>query len=262
VAFDAQITSAEIDAVLRQSAAGRTTLIASSAHSGRFTERATSGGYEAIASCAENQFDMDGQELSLFMEALLPKLKPDVTGKTLAQATRTAMGDAVTFQEPQFAVDDDRPPFVGRNGGDASASGGATLAQVMLGVTAAVSTETLDQIAALVAHGDIPETTAPALAAEWWRRGELDRLGKLHKAFTSTSPVIACAAASAAARGATATEADLSPTGSGVQPRAARRVADAHASGSTQRRHCISPACGARGTVGAWRRTPGDEKRA
>ena len=204
LAFDAQITSAEIDAVLRQSAAGRTTLIVSAAHSGRFAERARSGGYEAIASCAEDQLDLDGVELGLFMEALLPNLEPGVKYETVAQATRTALGGAVEYQEPQFAVDGERTLLVGDLEGPQSSSGGAVLARVMLGVTAAAGTETLDEIADLVARGDVPEMATPALIAEWWRRGQPDRLGKLPRAFTPTSPVIACAAASAAARGSIA----------------------------------------------------------
>jgi hypothetical protein len=204
LAFDGQMTSAEIDVVLRQSAAGRTTLIVSAAHSGRFAERAMSGGYEAIASCAENQLDRDGVELGLFMEALLPNLAPGVKCDTVAQATRAALGNAVKDQEPQFAVDGDRTLLVGDIGGGQSSSGGAVVAQVMLGVTAAAGTETLDQIAELVTHGDVPETTTHALIAEYWRRGQLDRLGDLPSAFRPTSPVIACAAASAAARGSIA----------------------------------------------------------
>ena len=204
VAFDRQITSAEIDAVLSLSAAGRTTLIASSAHSGRFAERATSGGYEAISACAEDQLDLDGPELSVFMTALIPNLKPDLKGRAVEEATRASLGEAVNTQEPQFSIDASRPPLAGQVVGDAASSGGAVLARVMLGATAAVSTQTLDEIAALVARGDVPETSASALVAEWWRRGQPDHLAKLRMVPPLSSPVTAGAAASAAARGSIA----------------------------------------------------------
>jgi Caspase domain len=201
VAHDEQITSAEIDQLLSQTAAGRTTLIASCGHSGRFVERARTSGYEAIASCRQDQVDMDGTELSAFMQALLPQLKPDNDISMLARKVREDLGDTINTQEPQFGLDPERPLLVGEIKGEASASGGAVMAQSILGVTAALSAATLDQVSDLLTQAVFPDTAATAIVAERWRRGEVGRLGELAAGLKSSSPTIAFASASGAAHG-------------------------------------------------------------
>ncbi|HET8952522.1 MAG TPA: caspase family protein, partial [Solirubrobacteraceae bacterium] len=202
VTFDGQVPAADIDAVLRRSAAGRTTLIASTAHSGTFGDYASAGGYEALCSCRADELDMDGDRLGRFFEALLPNLKPDVDAGGVERATAAALGEALHKQHPVFAADPRQPLLAGHDSG--THDGGPIVSRVLLGDTAAVSSDTLEQIADLVAEGKLPLSFAPPVACEWWRRGELDRLAVAPLA-SSPATAAACAAAAAAARGSSAT---------------------------------------------------------
>ena len=52
----------------------RTTFIVSSAHAGRFAQRAAVGTYEVLAACDEGQFDYEDPagKSGYFMQSLLP----------------------------------------------------------------------------------------------------------------------------------------------------------------------------------------------
>ena len=200
VAFDAQLQSSEIDGLLTGSAT-RTTLILAGG-SGDFLRRAESGAYEVITASAPGQMTLDGNPMSAFMEAFLPNIKAGVTGKVVARATRRAV--AIPEQDPQFVVASDRPLFVSEEAQGGSSSTATLLAQVLLGTTAAVSAEELDQIAELVAQGELPNDAAAPVALESWLRSDFARFRKLQWDPASGSVAMACAAASAAARGRSA----------------------------------------------------------
>jgi len=202
VAFDGQLASAEIDALLSQSVAGRTTLIVSAAHSGRFAERALAGGYEAITSCAEDQVDFEqvDRRFSVFMDAMLPHLTPDATSEALIDATRRAVKASGHRQDPQFAIDPGSRLLVGDRTGNGPVGEGAVLAHVLLGVTAAESSQVLDEISRLAVRGELPAETLPILALEWRRRDEFARVAALPIPLEGGSNALACAAMAAAAR--------------------------------------------------------------
>ena len=175
VAFDGQMRSAEVDAVLSRSAASRTTLIVSAAHSGRFAQRPVARAYEVIASCKEDQVDMDGPEFSSFMSALLPDLAAPITGRELAAATKRRIEHG--FQYLDFAVTKEHPLFIGGSH-FGSATGAAGLANVALGTSLDASNTILDRAADLIESGELPATGYPP-ALEWWHRGEASKGARL-----------------------------------------------------------------------------------
>ena len=193
VAYDGEVLSAEIDAALRRSRAGRTTFIASTSHSGLFVERARLAGYEAMSSCQSNQIDMDGSQLGQFFEALLPQLKSTATGAEIAHATLAALTKTGNRQQtPQFAIDSARPPFVvARDDARPSA-----IAEVLLGSTVRANAATLDAAAQLD-----PAGSGQPVALEWLRRGQAPRTEALLPHLSFDSIAAACAVLSAAANG-------------------------------------------------------------
>lgn len=207
--FDAQLTSADIDALLRRSQAARTTLVVSSAHSGHFVERARAGGYEAMSSCAADQLDYEGVHFSFFVEALLSHLGPDTEGQALSAAVADAVKKLVprmgtVTQVPQFALAEGTPPLVVQRQQSADAAAAAT-ARALLG-TAAASDAVLDAALAWMAQDDAPQRLAGALVAPARLRAALQpRLAALAP-LPQASSVQWCAAACATVRRASAAQ--------------------------------------------------------
>lgn len=197
VAFDGQITSAQIDDAMRRVRATRATLIVSIAHSGRFADRAS--GYDVMAACGANEFDTESTRYGVFLEALLPSLSRHATLETVIRATRAGVDryfqkrSSEDQQHPVFksAGDLGRPPFVDAHRGP-NAPGAPASAAALLGVTTGSEVSDLIAIGQSLKDAQVSAEVSHVLAIEWWHRRVWSAVAELPRA-PSASAAANCA---------------------------------------------------------------------
>ena len=176
VAFDEQVTSTEIDALLRHSRATRTTVIASVSHSGYFAAHAAASGYEAMVSCGIGQTDMEGERFGVFAEALFEHLRPNGSPRALAsQVAQAFKKDANSRQVPEFVLHPTEPPIAGIRTPVTSVAG-QDIASALLGEGAVASDEVLASAIAFAMANDVPSAWCAGVIANAAQRSTFGRL--------------------------------------------------------------------------------------